>query len=251
MPQVRVGDVRLHVQAMGAGPPVVMLHGLLVGNLASWFFTTAPALANSHEVTLYDLRGHGRSDRPVGGYGVETMMRDLDGLVDSEIREPVSLVGHSYGALIALHYAMAHPERVERLVLVEAPLPPSEVVEMDQLLAATTQDLLGALPPTLAARVHGGGRQARRFIDGLRFLVETSSLLADLQAEADVSDSRLSAIEVPTRCIYGTSSSCRPSGERLARLIPACELRLIPGGHFLPTDSPGALTAEILEFFHA
>jgi len=246
-----VGDVRLHVQAMGAGQPVVMLHGLLVGNLASWFFTTAPALAASHAVTLYDLRGHGRSDRPCGGYGVDSMVRDLYGLVDSQIGEPVSLVGHSYGALIALHYAMAYPERVRRLVLVEAPLPPSEVLEMNRLLAAETQELLGALPPPLSEAVRSGGRQARRFIDGLRFLVETSSLLSDLEAEADVSDSRLADLDVPTRCIYGKTSSCRASGERLAKVIPNGELRLIPGGHFLPTESPGALTAEILEFFHA
>ncbi|MGH7285457.1 MAG: alpha/beta fold hydrolase, partial [Polyangiaceae bacterium] len=52
--------VALHVQRLGEnGSPVVMLHGLFVGSMASWYFTAAPALAEKHRVLLYDLRGNG------------------------------------------------------------------------------------------------------------------------------------------------------------------------------------------------
>ena len=112
--------------ASWSGPTsVVMLHGLLIGSLASWYFTAAPALAKRHRVMLYDLRGHGRSERVASGYDLVTQTGDLQELADRFDDRPIDLVGHSYGGLIALRFALDHPGRVRRLVLVEAPLPPS------------------------------------------------------------------------------------------------------------------------------
>jgi len=126
MALVNAGDVSLNAVELGEGPPVVMLHGLISGSSASWYFTCAPVLAKNHRVILYDLRGHGRSAPAAGGYDTATLAKDLENLLDAMgVDEPVSLVGHSYGALVAMRFALAHPERVNRLALVEAPLPPS------------------------------------------------------------------------------------------------------------------------------
>ena len=124
MRMVDTGAVQLHTTDLGAGPALVMVHGLLVGSLASWYLTAAPALARTHAVRLYDLRGHGRSTRPPTGYDTRTMAGDLAALA-ADLPGPIDVVGHSYGALVALRFAQAHPTRVRRLSLVEAPLPPS------------------------------------------------------------------------------------------------------------------------------
>lgn len=232
------GGVRLHVATQGSGPPVVLLHGLFLGSLAQWYFTTAPALAASHEVVMADLRGHGRSDRAASGYDLATLVADLAAVVGS--RERVSLVGHSYGGVIALAYARSHP--VERLVIVDAPLP-----GLPRDPALTHPDaLLAAIPGPARDAVLGGGRRARRLLDGLRFLAEQTTLLADIANEPALEG--LDAIDVPVRLVYGERSGCLPAMEHLQRVLPRASSVTLPGGHFLPVETPGPLTADLLAF---
>ena len=73
---VKVNGVNLHVQRIGKGPTVVMLHGAF-STLTDWYFTVAPILASHHECIMYDLRGHGRSERVTSGFDLETLMNDL------------------------------------------------------------------------------------------------------------------------------------------------------------------------------
>ena len=66
-----------------ASPPqrVVLLHGLLVGNLASWYLSVAPKLSERAEVLMYDLRGHGKSARSAEGFDLPTLASDLNALL--------------------------------------------------------------------------------------------------------------------------------------------------------------------------
>jgi len=223
-----------------------MLHGLFVGSLAQWYFTAAPELARTHEVFLYDLRGHGKSERTAGGYDLATMTADLVALTADHLQ--LALVGHSFGALIALRFALDHPDRVSRLVLVEAPLPPSRFGELGAFVRRPPDEMLEALPVPLAAYLGRGGRQARRLLASLRFLATESSLVADLEAEPDIDDAALAGLTCPTLCLYGESSSCRETGERLARVVPGVTLQRLPGGHYLHLDQPAELTRRIAEF---
>ncbi len=241
---VSARGLTFHVQRLGHGPPVVMLHGLLVGSLASWYFTTAPALSKTHEVLLYDLRGHGKSERTSRGYDLATMAGDLEALT-AELG-PMTLVGHSYGALIALRFALEHPQRVHRLVLVEAPLPPSRYDQFREFLGRGPEQMIAALPAPLQAMVASGKRQARRLVDALGFLVLTSSLPADVEAEADVPDAELRALSCPVHCIYGEASACLEAGQRIAAIVPRATLDVLPGGHFLHADCAALLTETIV-----
>jgi pimeloyl-ACP methyl ester carboxylesterase len=238
--------VRLHTAELGAGPPVVMLHGLLIGSLASWYFTAAPALARTHAVRLYDLRGHGRSERPATGYDTATMAADLAALT-ADLPDGFDLVGHSYGALVALAFARAHPARVRRLAVVEAPLPPATFAEQHGWLTADPDHLVAALPPALQGAIAGGRRQAARLLATLRALAYDTTLLADLRAEPDLDATALAAITAPTLCVYGDRSSCRPAGERLAAQLPHARLALLPGGHYLHLDAKDALAALLVD----
>jgi pimeloyl-ACP methyl ester carboxylesterase len=240
-----------HVQELGAGsPPVVMLHGLLIGNLASWYFTAAPALAHDRRVLLYDLRGHGKSQRAPSGYDLGTMAGDLEALGEDLGEGPIDLVGHSFGALVALRFALDHPGRVRRLALVEAPLPPSHFGDFEAFTQQTPAEMIAALPEGLQTFLGHGGRRAARLLDALHFLTQESSLFADLRAEPDIPDATLTRLACPTLCVYGSASSCRSVGERLARVIPGARLLVLPGGHYLHLDAATALTEALRGFLH-
>jgi pimeloyl-ACP methyl ester carboxylesterase len=238
MPLVGANGLQLHVQDLGAGPPIVMVHGLLIGSLASWYFTAAPVLARRHRVRVYDLRGHGLSEHAATGYDVRSMVGDLEALAGPD---PIDVVGHSWGALIALRFAIDHPARVKRLVLVEAPLPPSSVAEMAAFLDGG--DLAAALP----AQMQVSGRRGERLVRALSRLVLESSLVDDLRAERDPDTRELAAIRCPTLVVYGDRSACAAGGARLAAAIPGARHVVLPGGHYLHLDARDALTEVIAE----
>jgi len=249
--EIRNG-VAIHLEQLGeAGPPVVMLHGLFVGSMASWYFTAAPALAKTHRVLLYDLRGHGQSERPATGYDVATMAKDLEAIADAFSDRPIMLVGHSYGAVVALSYALTHPSRVSTLVMVEAPLPPSRLEELEAFARKSSSEMLAALPSALTDSFARGGRRSQRLAASLDQLATQTSLLADLRSAHDIPDEALASLRCKTLCIYGKTSSCLSVGERLARTIPHARLVTLEGGHFLPLEAPGDLTREIVEVANA
>jgi pimeloyl-ACP methyl ester carboxylesterase len=249
MPLLERHGLTFHVQLLGeaGAPPLAMLHGLLVGSLAQWWLGAAPRLARRHRVLLADFRGHGMSSPAPSGYGLASLAGDLSELLPEAGAGPATLVGHSWGALVALRLALDSPERVARLVLVEAPLPPSNVPELEAFLSAPAAEQIAALPDPLRAAAEGTSRRGRKLVAQIARLVFQTTLVADLKREPDFSDEELGKLRCPVLLVYGDRSGCRAAGERLARVIPGAELVILPGGHFLPSDSGPALTALLEE----
>jgi proline iminopeptidase len=108
-------DRRLRVYQEGTGPGLVLCHG--GPGLADYLGPLAALLADRACCVRWDQRGSGRSDR-VGPFTIERFVADLDQVITATGGEPVALVGHSWGATLALHYTLAHPERVRTLVYV-------------------------------------------------------------------------------------------------------------------------------------
>jgi 2-succinyl-6-hydroxy-2,4-cyclohexadiene-1-carboxylate synthase len=117
MPDVRVGDVSLHVTVVGGGEPLMLLHGF-TGSGAQWA-NQAGAFAKRFRTIAVDLLGHGRSDAPADPerYRMERCVADLRTLIDALGVERARWLGYSMGARVALAFALAHPERVRALVL--------------------------------------------------------------------------------------------------------------------------------------
>lgn len=250
VPHVRAGDLDVHHQLLGrdAAAPgtVVMIHGLLVGSLAEWYLTCAPAIAASRRVLLYDLRGHGLTTRATSGYDVATQVADLEALLAATgTADPLDLVGHSFGGLVALGFALAHPSRVRRLALIDVPLPPSTLDEGGAGDPAWIQRVVASIPG-LAERA-SSRRRGGRLLESVSFLAGKSTLLADLAREEDIPDARLAAIAAPTLLVFGESSRCRPVGDRLARVMRHARLEVLPGGHFVPLESPRELERLLVE----
>lgn len=244
--------VRLNTHSMGDGPLLVMCHGLVTANLATWYLSAAPALARHYQVVLYDLRGHGKSDLTSTGYDLDTMSRDLANVIaayqpKSTKSAQVILVGHSYGALVALHHALLHPRSVAALALIDAPLPAARYIYPSfDGIDSPALDMQFVAPaeqqPTPASR-----RELRERTR-LEFLSLHSSLRDDLRASVDVPDARLQSLQIPTLCLYGRRSDCAAAGERLAKLLPRGELRWLDCDHFIPTRAPTEMTQQLLSY---
>jgi pimeloyl-ACP methyl ester carboxylesterase len=101
----------------GSGPPLVLLHGL-ASQTHIWDLT-APHLAGAFRVLAIDQRGHGHSDKPAAGYDFATVTADLDAILGVLGLDEIVLVGHSWGGNVAIQYAVDHPGRVSRLVLLD------------------------------------------------------------------------------------------------------------------------------------
>ena len=119
--RVRWSGGTTQIIELGEGPPVLLLHGGL-GEAIQWGHIL-PALARKHRVMAVDRPGHGLAD-PFDYRGVDLLehaRRFLGDILDAERLPAASIVGCSMGGLWALEFALAHPERVPRLVLIGAP----------------------------------------------------------------------------------------------------------------------------------
>src|ERR1700694_5889931 len=116
--QVEVFGQKIHYLEAGAGPNVILLHGL--GGDASNWATTTPALASKFHVWAPDQIGFGASDKPLIHYRVTTLVDFLEGFCKKAGIDKATVVGNSLGGWTAMAFTLAHPERVEKLVLVDS-----------------------------------------------------------------------------------------------------------------------------------
>lgn len=234
---------------------VVLLHGF-AGTRRSWDPVVERLDAERYRPLALDLRGHGvvRAARPVD---VEACVAD----VARAAPERFALCGYSLGGRIALHVALAHPQRVTRLVLVSTTAGIDDPAERERRRAAdaelatavehetieafaerwTTQplfagtpvevlpawraDLLRNEPTALAAALSGIG----------------SGAMAALWE-------RLPSLRMPTTVLVGERDAKYTAlGRRLATAIPEARLVIVPGaGHGLPRESPDAVAAALI-----
>ncbi len=233
MAKVSANGTSFNVQRIGkGGRTVVFVHGLVMDNLSSWYFTVANKVAKDADVILYDLRGHGRSARPETGYRVEDMVADLAALLDAlGVDHPVALVGNSYGGLLAVAFAVAHPERVDGIALVDTHYSADgwtdqmagtlelEGEARDRKIAESFKDWLG----------RHSHRKTTKLAKTAEALVYGTTLVKDIRASRALSDADLATIACPVLAIYGEDSDALSRGKHLEKTLPNCELRIWPG----------------------
>ena len=277
MPIELIGEHKAHWLTLPQRSPhapsrrVVLLHGLFVGNLASWYLSAAHPLSEHMSLLLYDLRGHGKSELTPTGYDLATLATDLEGLLERVgwSEGPLTLIGHSYGGRVALEWAQRSPQRVEQLILVDAPLLKEELSVGQPFLSPLTdlsqgpstkrptpagpEALIALLPAPLQLHFRRGGRQSRRALERWWGLLFESSLSADLSAEPELTAERLHPLLGRVSAVYGERSPCLSSLTWLkGALTPSPRSELIKGaGHYLPSEAPEALTSALLRLLSA
>jgi pimeloyl-ACP methyl ester carboxylesterase len=235
MAEILANGVRLHVQRLGpaqgvprSGKTILLLHGLIVDDLSSYYFTLAnPLAAAGHDVVLYDLRGHGHSERPLTGYSLSDGIADLDGLLTAlSIDHPVHLVGNSYGGAIAIGMAIKHPDRVADVTMIEGHYADEDFgEEMTETLGLVTEGIHDEKWRTwLAERGRKTMKLARRGVT----LIEDTSIERDLLATVPHSRAALQALQIPILAIYGGASEMLERASKLERLVAGTRLIVLP-----------------------
>ena len=119
---VEANGVKHYYRTVGQGEPFILLHGgpgMYHDELYPFFLD----FAKNHKVIFYDQRGNGKSRLEVvdsSTFNVELMVEDLEAIRKSFGIEKLNIIGHSWGGLLAMYYAAAYPDHVERLILVDA-----------------------------------------------------------------------------------------------------------------------------------
>ena len=119
---LHANGIRLHLLDLAGGdPPLVLLHGLSA-NAHEFGGLVAAGLSPEFRIVAPDLRGRGQSDRPPGGYRMADHARDVLALLDALELKRVVLGGHSFGAYLAIFIAAHHPQRVSKVIVIDAAL---------------------------------------------------------------------------------------------------------------------------------
>ncbi len=142
------GDLTFHyLQWSEQGTPVIFVHGLTAN--AFCFQAFADNLARDHRVFAYDLRGRGDSDKPESGYSIPIHAADLAELIDELRLDHPVVAGHSLGGFIALYFAAHYPQKLSKLVLIDAGAsPPWKTTEEQPAWLNTSINRLGTVVPS-------------------------------------------------------------------------------------------------------
>jgi pimeloyl-ACP methyl ester carboxylesterase len=111
----------IHVRSGGQGPAVVLIHGF--GDTGDMWAPLAAVLARDHAVVVPDLRGMGLSSHPAQGYDKRTQAADIRTVLTHLRIDGSVVVGHDIGAMVAYAYAARYPDKTEKLVVMDAPIP--------------------------------------------------------------------------------------------------------------------------------
>lgn len=111
----------IYYRSGGAGPAVVLIHGF--GDTGDMWTPLAVELAKTHKVVIPDLRGMGHSSHPSGGYDKKSQAGDIRAVLAALGVDRVSVVGHDIGTMVAYAYAARYADKVDRLIVMDAPVP--------------------------------------------------------------------------------------------------------------------------------
>jgi triacylglycerol lipase len=241
----------------GTGPAVVLLHGL-GGDSANWAFNT-PALAQKHRVIVPDQVGFGDSDKPLINYRVATYVDFLDKFLEDLKVERATLVGNSMGGWIAASYALKHPAKVERLVLVDAAgfAPPKEfdlaaLSGLNPSTRAGMKQLAGMVffNPLFKTDAAVDMLLAQRLSAGDGYTIQ--SLVESIHRGEDMLDGRLGAIKQPVLIVWGREdglTTLAREGERFRKEIPHAQFLVFDNcGHVPQVEKAAEFNAAVLKF---
>jgi len=248
--KIKVNDIELFYEVHDEGEPIIFSHGWMcdcsVWNSQIEFFS------KKYKVIAYDQRGHGKSDKPKADYSIETLSNDLYSLIQELNLEKVILVGHSMGGMTAITFALNHPDKVSKLVLVgtSAKMNFSGYIQIWIMMhifsyesfARGIIDLLYDPSEQVKKEAFDRAMNTPKFV--------TYDCATEFMKNYDIRD-RVSKIKVPTLIVVGEKDKATPvkMSRYLNREIKDSKLKIIPDSkHMVIIDKANELN-EIIDMF--
>jgi 3-oxoadipate enol-lactonase len=258
MLRARNGEVELAYELLGDGPPVLLIQGLGYGG-RGWGPVLEP-LAEDFTVAAFDNRGFGASDVPPGPYSVPELAEDARSVLDAAGFDRAHVIGASLGGMIAQELALAHPERVDKLVLACTTPGGASAFPMPAQTAKLMLEA-AALPPDVALRrfvenALGEGKSEELVQRVVAYRTANPPDLGGWQSQAtagathDALD-RIGSIEAPTLVVHGTEDAVVDprNAHVLEERILDVRVELLPGcGHLLFWEEPNRFAQFVKEF---
>lgn len=254
MPITQVNGVGIHYERAGQGPDVVLVHGL-AANMAFWYLAAFPALRRDFRVTAYDLRGHGRSTMPASGYASADMATDLAGLLAHLAVNRAHLVGHSFGAAVAVHLAILQPERVASLTLADPVIPAllpgerPETLGLEMLEELGTVGLSGTTPTRMPSGPFSASRAGNQTAALWQRLLADTTARADFRSLAGMTRAEMRGLRQPALAVFGGRSRWLQTRPALEEALPLTRFVVLPEvGHFHPLVKPRTFVRILRDF---
>lgn len=255
--KLTANGIEINYRIDGAGPWLVLSHSLSC-DLTMWD-ELAVALAPTFTVLRYDTRGHGGTGAPDGEYRFGQLAADLAALLDALKVERTHFLGLSMGGMIGQHFALAHPQRLERLVIANSTsrIPPEAGPLWDERIAiARSQGCAGLVEGTLGRWFTPAFRAARpEVMARIGALIAATPPAGYIGCAAAIRSlditAQLGAIRAPTLVIAGAEDPGTPPamGEAIANAIPGARLAVIPAAsHLSCIEQPDAFRALAADF---
>ena len=250
---------KIHYLEAGSGPTVILLHGL-GGSARGWQPNIGPLAEKFHVIAL-DQIGFGKSDKPLTNYRIRTYVDFLDQFCKQQKIERASLVGSSMGGWIAVLFAAAFPDRVEKIVLADAAgyAPPKDIdPRIFYALNPTTREGMklltakvfynkifqtdAAIDVSMSARLAAG--------DGYTIKSITESIIRG----EDFLDETVKTVKHPTLIIWGREDGLTPlaDGQRFNKDIAGSKLVVFDQCAHVPNfEKPAEFNAAVINFLSA
>ncbi len=269
---VTTDGATIYVRTGGAGPAVVLIHGF--GDTGEMWGPLAERLSKKYTVIVPDLRGMGNSSKPASGYDKKSQAGDIRAVVENLGHDHTAVVGHDIGTMVAYAYAARYPDKVTKLVVMDAPVP--GVAPWDEIV----------LNPQLW-HFNFGGKDAERLVAGReriyldRFWNEFAGDPSKIDEETrvfytrlyarpgamkaafaqfnaialqDVADNRVSSklkLTMPVLAVGGEKSFGSNMAAVMRNAATNVEQAVVPGaGHWLMEESPNT-TVDLIDNFLA
>lgn len=251
---------KLFFRVLGEGPPLVIMHGIF-GSSDNWL-TQAKLFSSSYKVFTLDLRNHGQSPH-LDVFDYPAMVEDLrEFLEEHQIKNP-TVIGHSMGGKVAMNFAVAYPELLEKLIVVD--ISPrfynlEHYVIMDGLKAVPIQTLFSRNEADDALKPFVPEADVRQFL--LKNLQRKAEGGFSWKINLPVIDKNLKNIgvdlhypgqfEKPTLFIRGSRSKYVPDSDmaRIQEVFPMAELVSMDTGHWVQAEKPQEFVENVVRWLN-
>lgn len=262
-----IDGIRLHYEDhSGSGPTIVLLHGF--GSSTFTWRDVVPVLRkNGHRVLALDMKGFGWSDKPQGAdYSPRTLMEEVNEWMAAMGLEGVTFVGNSLGGAVGLMLAMEHPERMDRLVLIDSggyPIHKPLIIRIGALPGIRNVAGLFFSPWMIRTNLRQvffdpsrvTPQRVNAYFDRLR---TQGALEAQMALSAAIGEQsakgyieRIPQIRIPTLILWGEADRWIPlaNGRRFHRELPDSRLVILPQCGHVPQEERPEITAHLISLF--